>query len=440
MATAVRFLDVMLVIVVMAVVDLAQGSAEEEEKEKEEDSRGKLGLSPHCSPSMKTFETTSTPAMEPWKGHTSMSPAQQLHHHRVLTCLLFDPALERREREVATDKAVTVTAQQARRDRLLLVEALKEQHKQQLAEEVAMMNKRVEETQAWVRREIENLRPVALAVVVKEYEKAMEYVQQQQQNGRGGGEREGGRRGGRFRLEEEEDGDEMEYESGMYVGDRQEEMHVNLLGGAGGVGGGMEGGLSPPSPLLTKKRASPMTNSGGEQPQRSKKKRKGQKQQQQQQQQLMGRGRRSMEEELIAMMMDRGGIEGKGGEGGGGRGRVEEGEGFDRDGMAQEVMSSLNQVLLQKQLTAALAASTREYERERQHALNEEIEKRVKQAVGQIEREMKSEFECILEEEKEKVRILTEVAADQARKEMEENLREEHKEEIQALMQKVGLA
>lgn len=96
---------------------------------------------------MKTFETTSTPAMEPWKGHTSMSPAQQLHHHRVLTCLLFDPALERREREVATDKAVTVTAQQARRDRLLLVEALKEQHKQQLAEEVAMMNKRVEETQ-----------------------------------------------------------------------------------------------------------------------------------------------------------------------------------------------------------------------------------------------------------------------------------------------------
>ena len=95
---------------------------------------------------MTTFETI-TQAMEPWESHTIMSPAQRLRHHRVLTRLLFDPALERREREVATAKAVTVIAQQARRDRLLLAEALKEQHKQQLAEEVAMMNKRVEETQ-----------------------------------------------------------------------------------------------------------------------------------------------------------------------------------------------------------------------------------------------------------------------------------------------------
>lgn len=89
-------------------------------------------------------------SIEPWEEayhNTPPSPAQQQQHHRVLTRLLFDPALEQREREVATAQAVTLIAHQARRDRLLLAEALKEQHKLQLAEEVATMNKRVEETQ-----------------------------------------------------------------------------------------------------------------------------------------------------------------------------------------------------------------------------------------------------------------------------------------------------
>lgn len=85
---------------------------------------------------------------EAWENHfDSLSPARKRYHYTVLSALLFDPEVELCELEMIKADAMKAVARQARRDRLLLNDALKKEHEQELTEEIAVIEKRVEEMQ-----------------------------------------------------------------------------------------------------------------------------------------------------------------------------------------------------------------------------------------------------------------------------------------------------
>lgn len=278
-------------------------------------------------------------------------------------------------------------------------------------------------SQVWVQNEIASLKPVALQKVVSEYEHAMEHFYLHGDTNTKG-------RKHSFSLfdNEAEELDEIESEK-MDTYDSEE----NELNGRDSALAGVDVSeretditdytLSSLNPLSKKRLASPVTtsesNGGFLPPLRKKNKRSS----------TLDNLKQRVVEDLVDVMVgapDRGGR----------RSRL----GLEPEGLVQEVLGSLNQAMLQKQLSTALAAAKQECEQERHRALNDEMEKRLKVALEQMQCEMSAEFENHLQEEKEKVRVLTEVAMDEQRRELEERLKEEHAREMAEMLQKVGLA
>ena len=344
---------------------------------------------------------TTTPALLPntttWKTQAAAllrdTPQRAAHHHAALGTLLLDPAVE----QAGASEALAQLTAQYRRERLIIAEAHKERHRQQLAEEVAAINRKVADLHAYVEKEVANLRPAALKKVVAKYEKVLARAT-------GGG---GRGDGSHFSLVEEEE-DEGAPEAARR---RPTTTHE---GGEEENDGGLYA-LSPPSSVDRPfgKRVSPATPALGASSLGSKtKKAKG----------LMGGRRegRAIEEELVKMVT----------------GTEEEGGGGEwEETMATEVIATLNQKLLQAQLTKALAASQRKMRQEMEAEWKERLESMVKSGVECARQEMALEWESLVEEERKRVRVMAEVEKDA----LVEKLEEQHKEEMAKLMKSVGL-
>jgi hypothetical protein len=352
------------------------------------------------SPSSSSSSPVLLFACRPWVTTDLMQPSSLLLHRRrlrLLQSLLYDPAYAAQEMAVVAAVVHGELAARYKRDRLIVAESLRAEYERARAAEVAVMRKEVGQAKEMLKRELEELKPLALQKLIHSYHNAMAKA-----GGSSGGARGqlfvgGGSSGGGDDDSNGEEGEAAEE-------DTMKTTDPYGLSPAVGVGG---------KRLVTPSASSSSSAAAGA---KWAKRMKTAEARAEKREELRERLTEALVGEEGAAAggtgaEDLSALLGLGGEGGGGA---------DEAALVSEAVAALNTHALAAKMAAAQREAQRELEREMTERFSKEVTKAVNAALTCAREELRLEYDAKLEEEMEKMRVMMEIEYDKRAQEMEE--------------------